>query len=140
MCLDSAGVSSGWAERVAGCLETGGPGQAGVRRRDAGLRPGLTLEGRRREGAYCPPGFVPLYKRFEEEEKLRHNAKYVPAITVPGAAPQEFEDAVLKLMRLGISRSEAACHIISVGLDVHNKIMEGIESGFQQSESRRELT
>ena len=139
MCLDSAGVSSDWTERVAGCLETGGPGQAGVRRRDAGLRPGLTQEGGR-EGACCPPGFVPLYKRFEEEEKLRDNAKYVPAITVPGAAPQEFEDAVLKLMGLGITRSEAACHIISVGLDVHNRIMESIEGGFQQSASRRELT
>ena len=140
MCLDSAGVSSGWAERVAGCLETGGPGQTGVRRRDAGLRPGLTQVAGRREGACCPPGFVPLYKSFEEEEKLRHNAKYVPAITVPGAAPQEFEDAVLKLMGLGITRSEAACHIISVGLDVHNRIMESIEGGFQQSASRRELT
>ena len=118
------------------------PAATGVRRRDAGLRPGPTQEAGRREGACCPPGFVPLYKSFEEEEKLRHNAKYVPAITVPGAAPQEFEDAVLRLMGLGIgiTRSEAACHIMTVGLEVHTRIIESIESTFPQAESRGDCT
>ena len=34
---------------------------------------------------------------LEEEERLRHNARFVPTIMVPGAAPMESEATVLRL-------------------------------------------
>ena len=52
----------------------------------------------------------------------------------------EVEAAVLRLMRLGITRSEAACHIMTVGLEVHTRIIESIESTFPQAESRGDCT
>ena len=52
----------------------------------------------------------------------------------------EVEAAVLRLMRLGITKSKAACHIMTVGLEVHTRIIESIESTFPQAESRGDCT
>lgn len=93
-CLDSTGVCSDRAkERERDeSLDTSRPYWTGESLRAVKSGPGLA-----ERDAGCPPGLRSLSKHFEEEERLRHNAWFVPTIMVPGAAPMEFEAAVLRL-------------------------------------------
>ena len=89
----------------------------------------------------CPPGFIRLDKAFELEKALAANSKYLPAISSAGLVDSDFDIAVLELMKAaGITRSEAACHIMSVGLKVHTQLMQCIEAGFPPSSPKGDCT
>ena len=136
-CLDSAAHWWLWGRR-AECLDSAEtvPGRAGERLDTTNTQLGRTGAG----APECPPGFRPIEESFDEEERLRNNARFTAAITVRDAVPRDFELAVQRLETLGITRSDAACHIMRVGLEVHNQIMQSIEVTFQMSERRGDCT
>ena len=92
-------------------------------------------------GEPYPPGFIRLDTIFDRERALSTNNEYLPAINSRGLVHEDLENAVVELMLVaGITRSEAACHIMLVGLEVNTRLMQCIKVGFPPAGPKGDCT